>query len=83
MWSEATKKGEIFKCTLEDGKVKEVIIATDSDSEGETTALYLVKVLKKRKVEITRIAYGIPAGSSVEYADSITISQSFKGRRGV
>jgi recombination protein RecR len=61
-------------------KTEEIIIATDSDSEGETTALYLARILKKEKIKITRIAYGLPMGSNLEYADQITISKALKGR---
>jgi recombination protein RecR len=61
-------------------KIKEVIIATDSDSEGETTALYLSRVLKKEKIKVTRIAYGLPMGSNLEYADQVTLARALKGR---
>jgi len=61
-------------------KIEEVIIATDSDSEGETTALYLSKLLKKEKTKVTRIAYGLPMGSNLEYADQPTLAKALKGR---
>ena len=61
-------------------KAKEVIIATDSDSEGETTALYLSRLLKKEKINVTRIAYGLPMGSNLEYADQVTLAKALKGR---
>ena len=61
--------------------VKEVIIATDADTEGETTALYLVKILKPLAVKITRIGVGIPMGSNLEYADATTLSRSLDARR--
>lgn len=61
-------------------KVKEVILATDSDSDGETTVLYLSRLLKKEKVNVTRIAYGLPMGSNVEYADQVTLAKALKGR---
>jgi len=61
-------------------RVKEVIIATDSDSEGETTALYLAKLLQKEKVKVTRIAYGLPMGSNLEYADQVTLAKALQGR---
>ena len=61
-------------------KAKEVIIATDSDSEGETTALYLSRLLKKEKVNTTRIAYGLPMGSNLEYADQVTLAKALNGR---
>lgn len=62
-------------------KPKEVIIATSSDIEGETTALYIAKALKSTGIKITRIAYGIPAGSSLEFADEITLMHSLEGRQ--
>lgn len=61
-------------------KINEVIIATDSDSEGETTALYLAKLLKKEKVKVSRIAYGLPMGSNLEYADQVTVAKALQGR---
>lgn len=62
-------------------KFKEIIIATDFNTEGEATALYLVKQLKGSGAKITRVAYGIPVGSDIEYADQATISKAFEGRR--
>jgi recombination protein RecR len=61
--------------------VKEAIIATDADTEGETTALYLVTILKPLGVKITRIGVGIPMGSNLEYADATTLSRSLEARR--
>ena len=62
-------------------KFKEIIIATDFNTEGEATALYLVKVLKNSGAKLTRVAYGIPVGSDLEYADQATIIKAFEGRR--
>lgn len=62
-------------------RVKEVIIATDSDQEGETTALYLSRLIKPLGVELTRIAFGLPMGSNIEYADQATLTKAFEGRR--
>jgi len=64
-------------------KPKEIIIATDFNTEGEATALYLVKVLKDSGVKLTRVAYGIPVGGDLEYADQATITKAFEGRREV
>lgn len=61
-------------------KAGEVIVATDSDSEGETTALYLSRLLKKEKARVTRIAYGLPMGSNLEYADQLTLAKALNGR---
>src|SRR3989338_5435953 len=62
-------------------KFKEIIIATDFNTEGESTALYLFKVLKSSGGKLTRVAYGIPVGSDLEYADQATIIKAFEGRR--
>lgn len=62
-------------------KLKEIIIATDFNTEGEATALYLLKVLKPYGVKLTRVAYGIPVGGGLEYADQATIAKAFEGRR--
>ncbi|NQT95576.1 MAG: recombination protein RecR [Candidatus Omnitrophica bacterium] len=61
-------------------RAKEIIVATDSDSEGETTALYLSRLLRKEKVKATRIAYGLPMGSNLEYADQVTLAKALQGR---
>lgn len=71
---------ELFNRVKED-KVKEVIIATNSNAEGETTALYLSRELKQFKVKVTRIAYGIPVGGDLEYADQATLIRAMEGRR--
>ena len=62
-------------------QIQEVIIATDSDTEGSTTALYLSKVLKPFGVQISRIGIGLPAGSNLEYADAATLSMALESRR--
>lgn len=66
---------------LSKDSVREIIIATDSDTEGETTALYLAKLLKPRGIKLTRIGMGIPLGSNIEYADSGTIIKALESRR--
>jgi len=63
------------------GGAREVIIATGSDVEGEATALYLAGLLKKTPVRVTRIAHGIPMGSSLDFSDEVTISKALEGRR--
>lgn len=62
-------------------KFKEIIIATDFNTEGEATSLYLVKALKNSLARITRVAYGIPVGGDLQYADQATIIKAFEGRR--
>ncbi len=62
------------------GGVKEVIIATDSNTEGEATALYLIKILRSMDIRITRIAQGIPVGGNVEHADQATLNRALDGR---
>jgi recombination protein RecR len=61
--------------------VKEVIIATNPNVEGEATAMYLAKLLKPLGVTVTRIARGIPVGADLEYADAVTLSRALEGRR--
>ncbi len=61
-------------------KIQEVIIATDPDSEGETTALYLADLLRGQVPQITRIGYGVPLGGDIDYMDEMTLGYSLKGR---
>jgi len=65
---------------IKEDKVKEVIVATDSNAEGETTALYLSEHIKPLKVKVSRIAYGIPVGGNLEYADQATLIRAIEGR---
>lgn len=65
---------------LKDGSVKEVILATNPTIEGDTTALYVQKLLKDYPVHVTRLASGIPAGGDLEYADKLTLLRSLRGR---
>lgn len=66
---------------LKQNNIKEVIIATDADTDGETTALYLTKIIKPAGVKLTRIGVGIPMGSNLEYADASTLSKAMEARR--
>ncbi|GAB6179055.1 recombination mediator RecR [Desulfotomaculum defluvii] len=61
-------------------EIEEVILAANSDIEGETTALYLARILKPLGVKVTRIAHGIPVGSDLEYADAMTLIKALEGR---
>ncbi len=71
---------ESLKERVEKGGVAEVILATNPDMEGESTASYIAKVLKTCSVKVTRIARGLPIGSDIEYADSVTLMKSLEGR---
>ncbi|SJT76719.1 Recombination protein RecR [Clostridioides difficile] len=62
-------------------EVKEVILATNPNIEGEATAMYIAKVLKPLDVKVTRIAAGIPVGGDLEYADEVTLSKALEGRK--
>nr|4O6P_B Chain B, Recombination protein RecR [Caldanaerobacter subterraneus subsp. tengcongensis MB4]4O6P_C Chain C, Recombination protein RecR [Caldanaerobacter subterraneus subsp. tengcongensis MB4] len=68
---------------VRDGSVKEVILATNPDIEGEATAMYIAKLLKPFGVKVTRIAHGIPVGGDLEYTDVVTLSKALEGRREV
>ena len=63
------------------GGVREVIMATNPDTEGEATAMYLSRLLRPLEVKVTRLAYGIPVGSQLEYADEVTLLRALEGRR--
>jgi recombination protein RecR len=66
---------------LEDGKVEEVIVATNPDVEGEATALYLTRLLKPMGLRVTRLAQGLPMGGDLEFADQATLARALSGRR--
>ena len=63
-----------------DGEVEEVIMATNPDTEGETTARYISRLLRPFEVKVTRLAYGIPVGGSLEFADDATLMRALEGR---
>lgn len=65
------------------GQFQEIILATDADTDGETTALYLTQQLRAAKVKVTRVAQGLPMGSHLAYADHATLSRALEGRREV
>lgn len=65
---------------LHDGKVKEIVLATNINVEGEATAMYLQKLIDPLGIKVTRIARGLPVGSDIEYADEITLSKALEGR---
>jgi recombination protein RecR len=65
------------------GEVKELILATDPNTEGEATATYLALMVKPMGISVTRLASGLPVGGDLEYADEITLGRAFEGRRAV
>ena len=65
---------------IKEQKVTEIIVATNPDTEGETTALYLARILANTGVNVTRLAYGLPLGGHLEYADALTLTRALEGR---
>ncbi len=63
------------------GEVHEVIMATNPDTEGDTTAMYISRLIKPFEIKVSRLAYGIPVGSNLEYADDATLLRALEGRR--
>ena len=61
--------------------VKEVIVATNPNLDGETTALFISKLLQEKSIKVTRLAYGLPMGGNIEYSDNVTLSKSFENRK--
>ena len=68
---------------LASGEVKEVVLATNPDVEGEATAAYISRLIKPLGIRVTRIAHGVPVGGELEYTDEITLMRAFQGRREV
>ena len=66
---------------LAEGEIKEVVLATNPDVEGEATAAYISRLIKPMGVKVTRIAHGVPVGGELEYTDEITLMRAFQGRR--
>ena len=64
-----------------DGKVQEVIMATNPTVEGEATAMYISRLLKPMGISVSRLAYGVPVGADLEYADEVTLTKALEGRR--
>ena len=63
------------------GDISEIIMATNPDTEGEATAMYISRLLRPMEVKVTRLAYGVPVGSQLEYADEVTLSRALEGRQ--
>ena len=72
---------DALKARIKDEGIKELIVATSPTLEGETTALFLAKVLEPYDVRVSRLGYGLPAGSTLEYADPLTLSRALEGRK--
>lgn len=68
---------------VNEGEVKEVIVATGGDVEGETTAMYIAHLLRPLGIKVTRLAFGISVGTDIEYADEVTLFRALEGRRDV
>jgi recombination protein RecR len=66
---------------LADATVREIIIATNPNVEGEATAAYLSRMLQAMELRVTRLASGLPVGGDLEYADEVTLGRAFEGRR--
>ncbi len=66
---------------LGDGTIKEVVLATNPDVEGEATAAYISRLIKPMGIRVTRIAHGVPVGGELEYTDEVTLLRAFQGRR--
>jgi recombination protein RecR len=66
-----------------EGEVREVIVATGGDVEGETTAMYIAHLLRPLEIKVTRLAFGISVGTDIEYADEVTLFRALEGRRDV
>lgn len=71
---------EALKQRVNQNNIQEVVLATNPDMEGESTAVYIAKILKSPNIKITRIARGLPIGSDIEYADEVTLMKSLEGR---
>lgn len=71
---------EKLTARLGDGRIKEIIIATNPTSEGETTAHFLVGILKDFPIKLTRLAMGLPVGSDIDFADHVTVKKALEGR---
>jgi recombination protein RecR len=66
---------------INEGEIEEAIVATNPTVEGEATAMYISRLLKNFDIKVTRLAYGVPMGSDLEYADEVTLYRALEGRR--
>ncbi|MBN1433759.1 recombination protein RecR [Candidatus Fermentibacterales bacterium] len=74
---------DLLRSRIEEGGIEEIILALDSTAEGDATAVYLSRALESAGVLVTRLARGLPPGAAVEFADSLTLTEAFQGRRKV
>ena len=72
---------EALLSRLDKGEIKEVILATNPTVDGETTSMYLAKLLEKYQINVTRLAYGLQMGGNLDYVDPLTLSKALEGRR--
>ena len=70
----------IHRVAADDSEIKEIIMATNPDTEGEATAMYITKKIKPKGIKLTRIASGVPIGGELEYIDEVTLSRALDGR---
>ena len=77
------KLKELLARIGEDERIQEIIVATGADIEGEATAMYISRLLAPLGIKVTRLAYGIPVGADLEYADEVTLFRALEGRRSV
>ncbi len=77
---EQIKLRELKQRLQKDGQIREIILATDPDIEGEATAMYIADLLKDLPVRISRLARGLPSGGNIEFADDMTLRSAFRGR---
>lgn len=75
------KLRELLERIGTDGEVKEIIVATNPTVEGEATAMYIARLVKPLGIKVTRLAYGMPVGGDLEYADEVTLARALEGRR--
>ena len=80
---EQIKLKELLARIGEDERIREIIVATNADIEGEATAMYISRLLLPLGIKVTRLAYGIPVGADLEYADEVTLYRALAGRRDV
>lgn len=74
---------DLLSALIDQGRVQEVILATNSTVEGEATAHFISEIMRRKKIRVSRIAHGVPVGGELEYIDSGTLSQAISGRREV